>query len=75
MDTAPDASVCYVRHIVLRPVVLFYENDSETDINNVVIHAYCGRSPLAFLAVRQAVKRFEKELPKQIKRAASNEHS
>lgn len=75
MDTAPDAAVCYVRHIVLRPVVLFYENDSETDINNVVIHAYCGRLPLAFLAVRQAVKRFEKELPKQIKRAASKEHS
>ena len=71
METAPDALVCYVRSIVFRPVVLLYETDTESEDNIIVLHIYCGRSPLSFLAVRHAVKLFEKELPKQIKRAVS----
>ena len=72
--TAPEAAACYVRSLIFRPVVLLFEeaNDGENQME-FVLHAYCSRSIFSFLAVRQAVKRFERGLPKQIFRIAKQE--
>ena len=66
LEAAPDSAVCLVSSFVLRPVVLLFE---ECSVNKeLVLHVYCGRSMLSFIAVRRALSRFEKALPKQISR-------
>ena len=66
MVSAPGAAVCYVSSFFFRPVVLMLE---ETDTEQqLVLRAFCGRSPLAFIAARRAVSRLIKVLPKQIRR-------
>ena len=66
LQSAPDAAVCYVKSLIFRPVVLLFEQDPEGE--GFKLHTYCGRSPIAFVAVMRAVSRFEKQLPDDIKR-------
>ncbi|MBR6337399.1 MAG: hypothetical protein IKR76_06665 [Ruminococcus sp.] len=66
LESAPDAAVCYVKSYVFRPVVLLFEKSPEGE--DYKLHAYCGRSPIAFVAVLRAVARLAKNLPDDIKR-------
>lgn len=73
--TAPEADTCYVKSVFFRPVVLSFEKDKDEkdkDENGkpqFILHAYTSRSLTSFLAVKRAVSRFEKALPKQVRRA------
>ena len=67
--TAQEYPACYVKSIVFRPVVLLFESVTYDQHNtNFILHAYCSRGLLSFLTILRAVKRFEKELPPQLKR-------
>lgn len=65
METAPDANVCYIRRPLIRATVLIFE---EADDGSFTLTAFCGRSPLAFLAVKRSVGFFEEEMKGKIKR-------
>lgn len=66
LETAPDAAVCYVKSMFFRPVVLVFEDKAQENGSRLELTAYCGRSPIAFVAVMRAVSRFNKALPEQI---------
>ncbi len=68
LEAAPEAIACFVSSLVFRPVILLMEETGEGKEKKLALHAYCGRSLFSGFAIRRAVKRLEKELPKQIKR-------
>lgn len=69
LDTAEDAACCYIKGRVFRPVVLVFEEISLAGgTAHLELRAYCGRSPLAFLALRSAVSKFDKVMPDNIRR-------
>ena len=74
LETAPQNAACLMKHIFFRPVVLeFGERTAEDDTRELVLYGYCGRTLVARLALRHAVKRFEKDLPKRVYRRGKPE--
>ena len=69
LDCAPDAAACYIKGGVFRPAVLVFEEVALEDNSKYLeLNAYCGRSVFAFLSLRRAVSKFDKELPDTISR-------
>ena len=65
MQSAPEGKAVYIRRFMVRPTVLLLE---ENDDSGFTLNAYCGRSPLAFVAIKKSVKLFENEMKGKIKR-------
>ena len=67
IQTVPEGAAVYVKGLIFRPVVLLFEDRSiSEDERQLVLHAYCGRSLLAGWAIRRAINRFNRELPRQL---------
>ncbi len=67
MKTVPEGAAVFIKGLIFPPVVLLFEDRSISEKKRqLVLHAYCGRSLFAGWTIRRAMKRFNRELPRQV---------
>ena len=62
LRTRPYAAACFVRSVLVRPVVMVFEYDEA----GPVLSIFTGRSATSIIAVRRAYKSFADQLPSSI---------